>query len=135
VTAQIFADVKVNTPSERPAFSVFLAFIKLFLDILGETTNNIRIDNEKKLYQIISSYIEAGTKPENLTIISFNYDIYAEKVLATLARSYFNPDIIVFLIQHGYELDLQISDITRPPAPRKVFSQSSLGGEKVELGS
>ena len=135
VTAILFKDVISAPPSERPAFSVFKSFLSLFCDILGETTNNLRTDRETKMYQIISSYLKNGTKPENITIISFNYDIYLEKVLASLALSFPNPDIIIFLIQHAYELNLEIFDITRPPRPRKgyfpIYPGMRKGGIKV----
>ena len=75
VVSQIFSDVKVNSPKERPAFPVFLAFMKLLYDILGETTNTIETNVKKPLYRIIARYIKNGVNPENLTIISFNYNI------------------------------------------------------------
>ena len=118
VMSQIFADVTEKLPEQRPAFFVFVAFMKLLYDLLGETTNNIKIDSGKPLFKIISHYLRNGVKPENLLIISFNYDIYVEKTLAAVARSFFDPDFLVFLLQHCYELGLSFYDFTLAKQPR-----------------
>jgi len=135
VMAQIFTDVKTNSPPERPAFQVFLAFLRLFYDILGETTNNIKTDSDKPLYQILANFIRNGVSPENLTIISFNYDIYVERILATLARSFHDPNYQVFLLQNCYELNLSIFDFTMASRPIigwfPVLLDAKKGGVRV----
>ena len=121
VTSKLYSDIIENSPEGKPAFSVFISLLRLFCDILGETTNKMGTGNDKKLYKIINSYLKKGIKPEKVTIISFNYDIYVERVLAQLALSYRKPDLITFLIQCSYELNLPLTDFTRPPKPRMGY--------------
>jgi len=135
VMSRLFSDVRDESLTERPAFQVFIAFLKLFYDVLGETTNNITADRNKWLFKIVESYFKKGIKPENLTIISFNYDIYAEKILVMLPGSFYDPDSKVFVFQHCYDLNLVTSDFTRPPHPRKgwfpMYPKIKKGGVRV----
>ncbi len=113
VMSKLYLDVHTSSKTAH-SFPVFRDFLTLFYDRLGETTNNMTIDHSKLFYRIVSNYIRNGINPDNLIIISFNYDIFAEKILATLARSFFNPSLTIFSFRYCYKLNLELNDFTQP---------------------
>jgi hypothetical protein len=127
IMSKIFLDLK-EPASKKDAYPIFRNLLTLLHERIGETTNNMTINKTKSLYCITNFYIRNGIIPENLTIISFNYDIYIEKTLAVLARSFFDPDQTIFLLQHCYELDVDLP--TRPPFPREGYFPIYLGIKK-----
>jgi len=138
VMSQIFADVK-NPASRSEAYPIFRNLLALIQERIGITTNNISINNKKPLYHLIEFYFNAGISPKNLTIISFNYDIYLEKTLALLSGSRygsrFNSDgeSVVFLLQYCYEINSGLP--TRPSKPREgyfpIYLDVPKGGTKI----
>jgi len=139
IASTLFKDVR--TKAFPDSYLVFLAFLMILCDILGETTNEMGNDRENPLYRIIDSYLKEGVNPDNITIISFNYDIFAEKVLATIALhsqhycqiNSLDPDSVVYYLQNGYELDLQSSDITLPPRPIQGYFPRNPGMNKFGI--
>lgn len=84
VMGQIYTD-QLNpalAPTARPAF---LALLRLFNERLATTTNDIAATQKRYLYRILSYYLLDGAEPKDITIITFNQDLQAEKVLELLA--------------------------------------------------
>ena len=138
IMSTLFLDVK-NFELRTESFPVFRDLLTLIHERIGETTNNILINERKPLYRLVDYFFQRGIYPENLTIITFNYDIYIEKILAGMALSrkvarYFpDPDQTIFLLQYGYDLDLGLP--TRSPRPRQgyfpIYLDIKKGGIRV----
>lgn len=127
IMSQIFSDVK-NPASRNEAYPVFRDLLTLLHERIGETTNRMLINDSKPLFRLANFYVRGGIAPENLTIISFNYDIYLEKTLAALALSFFDPDETIFLLQHSYELNVGLP--TRPSRPIEGYFPIYLDAQK-----
>lgn len=138
IMSTIFSDVK-NPESRKEAYPVFRDLLTLIHERIGETTNNIMINGKKPLYRLVDYFFQRGIQPENLTIITFNYDIYIEKTLAELvlsqkvARYFSDPDQTIFLLQYCYEFDYELP--TRPPHPIQgyfpIYLNIKKGGVRV----
>ncbi|MFA5197894.1 MAG: hypothetical protein WC437_05755 [Patescibacteria group bacterium] len=124
IMSTLFFDVK-NSKLMTESYHVFRILLTLIHERIGETTNNITINERKPLYHLVDYFFQRGIHPENLTIITFNYDIYIEKTLAAMALSrnvarYFSdPDQTIFSLQYGYASDFGLP--TRPPRPRQGY--------------
>jgi len=133
VMSTLFFDVK-NSELMTESYPIFRILLTLIHERIGETTNNITINERKPLYRLVDYFFQRGIHPENLTIITFNYDIYIEKTLAAMALSrkvarYFSdPDQTIFSLQYGYASDFGLP--TRPPRPRQGYFPISLDIKK-----
>ena len=115
VMGQIYTDL-FNPLLEDEALTAFRSLIQLFNHRLATTTNGIRPTNKRFVYRIVAQYLARGTRPEDLTIITFNQDIQVEKCLqlmstvsrwAHLAEKVFNfPGL--------YCLGMSASQVTAP---------------------
>jgi len=85
VMAVLYTD-SFGGDTEDEAFKTLRALINLFVKRLANTTNDIGITRRCLLYRLIVWFINAGVRPENLTIISFNQDIQAEKALDDIGK-------------------------------------------------
>jgi hypothetical protein len=77
-------------------FQFLLELINMRID---ETTHTIRTKQNLFLYQILDHFLSQGYTPENITIITYNYDIQIEKILDVLQQSAkwrMNKDIFNF---------------------------------------
>jgi hypothetical protein len=84
VMGQLYTDL-LNpnlTVRARPAF---MSLLRLFNERLAETTNNIAATQKRFLYRILSYYLSENVKPSEITILTFNQDLQAEKILELLA--------------------------------------------------
>src|SRR5579859_5771123 len=85
VMAAVYTDV-YNPALGKDALVVFRALLRLFTQRLVETTNAIAPTRKRYLYRILVSLLtNGGYKPEDITIVTFNQDLQAERVLAHLA--------------------------------------------------
>ena len=123
VMAQIYTDL-LNPILEDEARTAFQRLIHLFNDRLASTTNNIPATQQRLLYRILGYYIgEERVEPKNLTIVTFNQDLQAEKFLDRMAttprwRSH-APEIFCF--PHLYQLDLDWENISGPRDESESF--------------
>jgi hypothetical protein len=69
------------------ALKAFQALIKLFTGRLAQTTNDLHATHKSLLYRIVSNLLVAGADPADITILTFNQDIQAEKILERLAAT------------------------------------------------
>jgi hypothetical protein len=80
VMAQVYTDL-FNPLLEDRALRAFRRLLKLFTRRLASTTNSIEATNKRLVYRLISSQLAKGVRPKDLTIVTFNQDIQAEKML------------------------------------------------------
>ena len=78
VMATVYTDL-FNPAQEKEALVIFRAILSLFTKRLAETTNAIAPTRKRYLYRLIVSFLRAGCQPEDLTIVTFNQDLQAEK--------------------------------------------------------
>jgi hypothetical protein len=84
VMGQIYTD-QFNPTLAAEARPAFFALIRLFNERLATTTNNIAATQKRFLYRILSYYLSSGVSPSDMTIVTFNQDLQAEKILQLLA--------------------------------------------------
>jgi hypothetical protein len=84
VMGRLYTDL-LNPNLEDAARPAFLALIRLFNERLAETTNNIAATQKRFVYRILTYYLSTGTAPGDITILTFNQDLQAEKILELLA--------------------------------------------------
>lgn len=116
VMGQIYTDL-FNPLLEEAALTAFRNLIQLFNQRLATTTNGIRPTNKRFLYRIVAQYLARGTRPEDLTIITFNQDIQVEKCLhlmSSVSRWSHVADK-VFNFPGLYQLGPSAPPVTAPP--------------------
>lgn len=86
VMARLYPDL-FNPLLKGKALIAFRALLQLFTDRLARTTNDLRPSRKRLLYRIISRYLAEGADPAEITIITFNQDLQAEKTLELLSET------------------------------------------------
>ncbi len=85
--SQIYTDL-FNPALEPKARSAFRSLLQLFNRRLADTTNNIEATNKRWLYRLLTYYFDrCRVQPEDLTIVTFNQDIQAEKCLYLMSKT------------------------------------------------
>ncbi len=128
---KIYADI-LDPMLQDDAVSNFRNLIRVFNNRIAETTNDIRITTRQNLYTILSRALKNGFKPEEITIITFNQDIQAEKTLHKIqsVRTY-GPYGKIFNFPYCYGIDVSPSNITSPRgASTNLFEVGSSSGPK-----
>lgn len=74
--------------------TAFLAHLELLNRVLAETTNHIAAGPRSLIYRFLLSEIQRLERPEDLSVITFNYDILVERVLDAMTTA--RPGIFVF---------------------------------------
>jgi hypothetical protein len=85
VMAQIYTDL-FNPALESDAIIAFRQLLRLFTRRLALTTNDIDATNKRLVYRVITSYLGSRYNPEDITIVTFNQDIQAEKMLFLMSN-------------------------------------------------
>jgi hypothetical protein len=86
VMGQIYTDT-FNPGLEDKATDAFQALLRLFTRRIADTTNQLRPTIRRLLYRILVSYLEAHVRPEQITIITYNQDLQAEKTLCLMSEA------------------------------------------------
>jgi len=86
VMGQIYTDT-FNPGLEKKATEAFQALLRLFTRRVADTTNQLKPTIRRLLYRILVSYLEARVRPEDITIITYNQDLQAEKALCLLSEA------------------------------------------------
>lgn len=69
------------------SFELFQNLVKLLNKRLADTTNNLNSNPESLFYNIVKFYISNfNLKPDQVTFITFNYDIQIEKLIDEMGR-------------------------------------------------
>lgn len=120
-TATTYLYIKaVDTKTGSPYHRGFLHLLSLMSNVLAASTNNIAVGPASLLYRLLLSEREKVGTNENLTIITFNYDIVLERTLLSMAN---NGHTDIFYFPGCYRLD-SVKGI-HSPANRQLLSTSS----------
>lgn len=65
----------------------FLSLLNLLNGVLAQTTNSLRVGPRSLFYRFLLSELSNVTQPVDMTIITFNYDLLAEKTLDEIAAT------------------------------------------------
>jgi hypothetical protein len=124
VMGQLYTDL-LNPTLARTARPAFLALLRLFNERLAETTNNIAATQKRFLYRILSYYLAENVAPSEITIVTFNQDLQAEKILELLAlkakwQRYRDQ---IFNFPGCYDLNVPPHRVTKPTSgpPEDLF--------------
>jgi hypothetical protein len=86
IMAGLYPDL-FNSLLEATALPAFRALLSLFTDRLASTTNNLEATQMRFLYRIINNFLWEKIDPEHITIVTFNQDLQAEKILERLSSA------------------------------------------------
>jgi len=86
VMASLYPDL-FNSSLSTAAEPTFRALLQLFTNRLARTTNNLRPTQKRLLYRMLSHMLADEIDPCDITIITFNQDIQAEKMLEHLSQA------------------------------------------------
>lgn len=86
VMAVLYTDV-FGGDLQQEAYTALLTLMRVFLRRLAATTNDIPMTNRSLLYRLIVFFLNEGCLPSNLTILTFNQDIQAEKALDVIQHT------------------------------------------------
>lgn len=76
----------IDSPAGSPYHAAFLALLSLLRTVLAATTNPASVGPRSLLYRFILSELRNVPAPEDLTIITFNYDLLIERTLESIAN-------------------------------------------------
>ena len=79
----------------------FLQLLELIGLVLAHTTNRIKLAPRSLLYRFLLSELKRVPNPQDLTIITFNYDLLIERALLLLGQ---NQHCETFVFPHSYRL-------------------------------
>ena len=87
VMTKIYTDTrKFSGKPREKADAVFSELFSVLTHRIADTTNDIKVTNGGNYGRIINHYLEAGCAPEDITVITFNYDLQIEKAVNALTR-------------------------------------------------
>jgi hypothetical protein len=105
----------------------FLNLLNLLGYVLAKTTNSIRIGPRSLLYRFLLSELRKVDTPEDLTIITFNYDLLLERTLQEIAERGHKS---VFVFPGCYRLDgiSRIQSVSKMPEfTTEVYDHTGVG--------
>ena len=75
IMTKLFVD-SYHSKLSSEATIAYKAFISILNRRIANTTNQIPIKSNGNLYRIILGHLEHGIRPQDITIITFNQDLY-----------------------------------------------------------
>jgi hypothetical protein len=75
----------VDSPSGSEYHQGFLSLLQLLNTVLAKTTNDLSLGPRSLLYRFLLSEVKKIDQPEDLSIVTFNYDLLAERALDQIA--------------------------------------------------
>lgn len=85
-TASTYLYIKaIDSKPGSPYHVGFLNLLSLLGDVLAETTNSIPVGPRTLVYRFLLSELRRLEHPEDLSIVTFNYDLLLERVLDSIA--------------------------------------------------
>jgi hypothetical protein len=131
--AVVYADIN-NPLLSKEALRSFRNIIRLFNRRISESTNPLDANYNTNLYRIIAKKLSEGVLPNNISIITFNQDLQAEKTVQKLQdtakyRKYGN----LFSFPWCYGIENPLPKLTSPPKGEKTFDTHNAdeGGIKI----
>lgn len=88
VMTKIYTDTRKfsGKPRGEKAEAVFSELFSVLTHRIADTTNDMNVTNGGNYGRIINHYLGAGCAPEDITVITFNYDLQIEKAVNALTR-------------------------------------------------
>ena len=86
----------IDSRPRSPAHRAFLSHLQLLYRVITATTNDLAVGPRSLLYRLVSSELARVEQPEDLSIITFNYDLAAERVLAEIDRHRPGQQVFMF---------------------------------------
>jgi len=123
----IYSDIYTGGNRGR-ASDVFRHLLHLLHRRIGQTTNSLNPGKKGKLYRIMRCFFKKGIKPEDITILTFNYDLRVEKTLDLLNDPQNGTHILCF--PWCYALSKE-SDVSNPRSGRRFEQTDMKGGVRV----
>lgn len=134
---KVYCDVLSAEASGRkrrkaPREDLFMNLIRLLNARMTETTNNLEAAKTSNIGRIVSRYLSAPLfaserfAPENICLVTFNYDLHIEKNLQRLAglKMFEKHGGQIFNFPHLYELGEDI-DTTAPQGNVPEFAKTA----------
>lgn len=110
VLVTLYSD-SFHSDKDKKAFDTFQTIIRLFNRVLAHRTNAIPVIENSYLFRLLKSYLDKGISPNDITIITFNYDIHIEKVLELLNNKVTES---IFCFPSCYKLGISTAQTTSP---------------------
>ena len=89
VFVKVYSDIHINRDSRisKASVKLFLALTELiYLRLLATTTHTLNPPQSSNIGRIIARYLEQPLKPQQICVLTFNYDTYIERVLHAISR-------------------------------------------------
>lgn len=129
----IFSDNSKKDSSQKNKSKMFANLVDFLNQEIASTTNKIIIDSSLILYKLIRYYLRSGIKPQNFTIITFNYDLLVEKILDYInQKKDFLGSGTIFSFPSCYSVDL-ISNSSFNSKDKFSISRSKEGIKVLKL--
>ncbi len=77
----------IDSPPGSPYHKGFVAFLNLLNTVLAETTNPLKVGRRSLLYRFLLGELRKAGSPEDISVITFNYDLMVERALDEIAAN------------------------------------------------
>lgn len=118
---------------EHEAYSALRTLTQIFVRRLAETTNDIPIHSKRRLYRLIIGFLNKGVLPANITLITFNQDIQAEKTLDAIRETQLRAKQTVFSFPGCYRLPRPVRVTGPVGGDTNVFDANEQGEDGIAV--
>lgn len=133
IMAIVYADINNPLLSEEAVRS-FRNIIRLFNRRISESTNPLKANYNTNLYRIIAKKLTEGVSPNNISIITFNQDLQAEKTIQRLQHTAkYSKYGNLFSFPWCYGIDNPLSKLSSPPTGEEVFDIHRSDEEGIKI--
>ncbi len=77
----------IDSPAGSPYHKGFVSFLRLLQVVLASTTNPLKVGKSSLLYRFLLNELKTAETPDNLSVITFNYDLMVERALDEIASN------------------------------------------------
>lgn len=119
-------------PKNKKADLNFRKLIRLYNSRLIETTNKLMPTQRRNIYRLLYLYcLRLKTRPNSLTILTFNHDIHIEKNLDLFCQNHSDKHLESFAFPDCYSLGPRPVSIL--PKPGDSFAISTIRKSKIRI--
>jgi len=76
----------IDSAPKAPAHRTFLDQLNLLWEVIAKTTNPMRVGPRSLLYRLLRREIQQLGNPDDITVITFNYDLAIERTLDEIQK-------------------------------------------------
>ena len=132
VMAVLYTDI-FGGELEQEAYKAFLTLIRVYIRRLASTTEDIPMTPRCLMYRVIVGFLNQGIDPSNITLMTFNQDIQAEKALDAIQHTKGRMHERVFRFPECYHLPKQ-PRLTQPRSgDQPLFDVGQGNGRGIAL--